>query len=279
MDQSALAEPAALLEREHELGRVRAAVRAVARSAGGAVVIEGPAGMGKSRLLEAARAQAADVGIGVLNARATELEQGFPFGVVRQLFERPLLEADPDEHDRWLAGAAALAADVLTGAPTAASKAPAAGASAGDLDFAWHHGLYWLASNLAADVPLVLIVDDLQWCDAPSASALAFIARRLEGQSLAVILATRPLDPALTPEAAALVGDPAVERLQPSPLSPAAIAVLVAARLAEEPDDRFVRTCLEATGGNPFLVGELLEEAAARGLEPTAAAASGLIWR
>jgi predicted ATPase len=38
------------------------------------------------------------------------------------------------------------------------------------------------------------VVDDLQWCDAPSARALAFIARRLEGQPLALILATRPLD-------------------------------------------------------------------------------------
>jgi hypothetical protein len=152
MDQSALAEPAALLEREHELGRVRAALRAVGRSAGGALVIEGPAGVGKSRLLEAARLDASDVGVGVLNARATELEQGFPFGVVRQLFERPLLQADADERERWLAGAAALAVDMVTGAPTAA-EVPAAGPSGSDPGYAWHHGLYWLASNLAADSP------------------------------------------------------------------------------------------------------------------------------
>jgi hypothetical protein len=275
MDQSALAEPAALLEREHELGRVRAALRAVGRSAGGALVIEGPAGVGKSRLLEAARLDASDVGVGVLNARATELEQGFPFGVVRQLFERPLLQADADERERWLAGAAALAVDMVTGAPTAA-EVPAAGPSGSDPGYAWHHGLYWLASNLAADSPLVLVVDDLQWCDAPSASALAFIARRLEAQPLAVIVATRPIDPAQMSAAASLVGDPAVELLRPSPLTQAAVHALIAARLSEEPDDRFVRACLEVTGGNPFLVGELLEEAAVRGLEPTAAAASGV---
>ena len=152
--------------------------------------------------------------------------------------------------------------------------APAPGPSAGDPGYAWQHGLYWLASNLAADAPLALVVDDLQWCDAPSASALAFIARRLEGQPLALILATRPLDPALTPEAAALVGDPAAELLRPSPLTQAAVGALVAARLSGEPDDRFVRACLEVTGGNPFLLGELLDEAAARGLEPTAAAAA-----
>ena len=120
----------------------------------------------------------------------------------------------------------------------------------------------------------MLVVDDLQWCDAPSARALAFIARRLEGQPLALILATRPLDPALTPEAATLVADPAAELLRPAPLTEAAVAALVAARLSDEPDDRFVRACLEVTGGNPFLVGELLDEAAARGLDPTAAAAA-----
>src|SRR5688500_12751891 len=273
MDSSALARPAALLEREHELERVRAALRAVGQRAGGALVIEGAAGMGKSRLLEEARAQASDLGLRVLAARATELEQGFPFGVVRQLFERPLLEADAGERDRWLAGAAALAADVLTGAPPAA-VAPAPSPSAGDPGYAWQHGLYWLASNLAADSPLAVVVDDLQWCDAPSARALAFIARRLEGQPLALILATRPLDPALTPEAAALVGDPGAEPLRPSPLTQAAIGALVTARLSDAPDDRFVRACLEVTGGNPFLIGELLEELADRGIDPTAAAAA-----
>jgi DNA-binding CsgD family transcriptional regulator/tetratricopeptide (TPR) repeat protein len=274
MNKSALARPVALLERAHEVERIRAVLRAVGRGAGGALVIEGAAGMGKSRLLEEARAQASDLGLRVLKARATELERGFPFGVVRQLFERPLLEADADERDRWLAGAAELAADVLTGAATSSPRAPPPGPAAGDSGYAWQHGLYWLASNLAADFPLALVVDDLQWCDVPSARALGFIARRLEGQPLALILATRPLDPALTPEAASVVGDPAAELLRLAPLTDAAVGALVADRLSDDPDARFVRACVEVTGGNPFFVGELLDEAAARGLSPTAAAAA-----
>jgi DNA-binding CsgD family transcriptional regulator/tetratricopeptide (TPR) repeat protein len=272
MERSAPAQPAALLEREHEVERLRAALRAIGQRSGGALVIEGAAGMGKSRLLDEARVWAPDLGVRVLSARATELEQGFPFGIVRQLFERPLAEADSDERDRWLAGAAALAADVLAAAPTAA-VAPARGPAAADPGYAWQHGLYWLASNLAVESPLVLVVDDLQWCDAPSARALAFIARRLDGQQLGLIVATRPLDPALAPAAAALVADPGVELLRPSALTQAAVGALVAARLSGEPKDRFVRACLDMTGGNPFLVGELLDEAAARGLAPTAAAA------
>ena len=236
-------------------------------------MIEGAPGIGKSRLLEEVRACAPDLGIDVLNARATELEQGFPFGVVRQLFERPLLEADTVERDRWLSGAAALAADVLTGAPPSASRAPP-DPSASDRGYALQHGLYWLVSNLSTDSPLALVVDDLQWCDGPSARTLAFIARRIEGQPLAFIAATRPLDPAMTPEAAALVADPAVELLRPSPLTEASVRSMVAARLSDPPADRFVRACFEVTGGNPFLLGELLDEAAALQLEPTAAAAT-----
>ena len=263
----------ALLEREQEVAAVRAVLRAVERRAGVALVIEGAPGIGKSRLLEEARERATDLGFRVLSARGTELEQGFPFGVVRQLFERLLLEADAEEQSRWLDGAAALAADVVT-APTSISGSLPPGLSLSDPAYAWQHGLYWLASNIATDSPLMLVVDDLQWCDAPSARALAFIARRLEGLPLALMLAARPLNPVESPEAATLVGDSAGELLRPAPLTPAAIHALVAERLAGEPSDQFVRACLDVTGGNPFLVGELLSEAAARGLSPTADAAA-----
>ena len=263
--------PAALLERERELERAHAALRAVGQRAGCVLVIEGAAGIGKSRLLGDARARASQLGYRVLSARATELEQGFPFGVVRQLFERLVSDAGDDERARWLTGAAALAADLLTGAP-----APPPGPATGDAGYAWQHGLYWLASNIATDSPLVLVVDDLQWIDLPSARVLAFIARRLEGLPLALILATRPLDPDETPVSATLIADPATELLRPAPLSTAAVAAVIAARLGAEPHDRFVAACLEVTGGNPFLAGELLDEAASCGLPPTAAAAAEL---
>jgi DNA-binding CsgD family transcriptional regulator len=276
MDQSAVALPDALLEREREVERVRTALRAVGRQAGVALVIEGAPGIGKSRLLEVARVRASELGFRVFSARATELEQGFPFGVIRQLFERAIVEADTGERDRWLVGAAALAADVLTPGPTSAATSRAPGPPAADSSYAWQHGLYWLASNLSADSPLVLVVDDLQWCDPPSARALAFIAHRLEGQPLGLILATRPLEAARAPESATLLTDPAVELLRPAPLTLEAIRSLVAARLAGEPHDRFIDACSHVTGGNPFLLGELLDEAAARNVAPTRAAAADI---
>src|SRR5436305_6011401 len=207
MNLSVAAQPVGLLERERELERVRAALRAVGQRAGMTLVIEGAAGIGKSRLLQEARARASGLGLRVLDARGTELEQGFPYGVMLQLFERLLRGADSGERDRWLAGAASLAADLLTVASAPTPGDAPAGLAAGDPGYAWQHGLYWLASNVSADVPLVLVVDDLQWCDAPSARALAFIARRLEGLPVGLILASRPLDSALIPETAALRAD------------------------------------------------------------------------
>ena len=274
MKESVLVLPDALLEREHEIDCVRGAVRRVGQRAGSVVVIEGAAGIGKSRLLEVARVRAAELGLCILSARATELEQGFPFGVARQLFERVLIEADAAARKRWLAGAAALAADVLIAGPAPTESSQVAAPRRADSDYAWQHGLYWLASNLAADVPLVLVVDDLQWSDRPSARALAFIARRLEGQPLGLIVATRPLDAALTPEAAALAGDPAVESLRPAPLTLDAVRSMVATRMSGMPHDRFVDVCRQLTGGNPFLLGELLGEAVARHVDPTAAASA-----
>ncbi|HSO98560.1 MAG TPA: AAA family ATPase, partial [Solirubrobacteraceae bacterium] len=74
------------------------------RQAGVPLVIEGAAGMGKSRLLKEARERVSARGPRVLDARGTELEQGSPYGVVLQLFERLLLAGTAVERERWLAG-------------------------------------------------------------------------------------------------------------------------------------------------------------------------------
>jgi tetratricopeptide (TPR) repeat protein len=96
----------------------------------------------------------------------------------------------------------------------------------------------------------------------------------LTRQPLGLILASRPLDLGLTPEAAALVADRAVELIRPGALTEEAISELISVRLSEEADEPFVRACLDVTGGKPFLVGELLSEVAARGITPIAAASA-----
>jgi predicted ATPase len=85
-----------LLERERELEALAAAVGAAADGTSGLVLVEGPAGIGKSRLLAAARMLADERGLRVLAARGGELEREFPFGIVRQLFESLLIDGSID---------------------------------------------------------------------------------------------------------------------------------------------------------------------------------------
>ena len=100
-----------LLERERELEALAAAVGAAADGTPGLVLVEGPAGIGKSRLLAAAKTLADEGGLRVLAARSCELEMEFPFGIVRQLFESLL--SDESARSDLLSGAAGAAAPVF----------------------------------------------------------------------------------------------------------------------------------------------------------------------
>jgi len=117
MKVAAAAEP--LLERNDELARIESALADARTGRGRFVVIEGPAGIGKTALLAAARTAAAEGGMRVLRSRATEMESNFAFGVVRQLFEPPLVEASEPERADLLQAAAGVAAGLLglPGAP------------------------------------------------------------------------------------------------------------------------------------------------------------------
>jgi len=81
---------AALLERGAELREAAEVLSAAGSGAGGGLLIEGPAGIGKSALIRAIRREAEGEGFAVLAARGAELEREFSFGVVRQLFEPAL---------------------------------------------------------------------------------------------------------------------------------------------------------------------------------------------
>ena len=149
-----------LFEREDDLAALDAALTEAVAGTGGVLLIEGPAGIGKTVLLEALRRRASAAKMTVLAARGGELERGFGFGIVRQLLEVALIGADAAERDRLLAGAARLAEPVFTDVSAAEDT--------GDVAFATLHGLYWLVVNLAERAPLLLAIDDAQWADEPS---------------------------------------------------------------------------------------------------------------
>jgi DNA-binding CsgD family transcriptional regulator len=256
-----------------ELSRALSAARA---GAGGLVVVEGPPGIGKSRLLAEARARASALGMAVLTARGIDLERDFPFGVATDLFAAPLtatpdapLAATPDApaaagtpgtaRARLLSGHACLAKPLFD---------PAVPASAEPL--ALVRGLYWLTVNLISSSPggLLIEVDDAQWADRPSLSYLAYLAARIDELPAALVIAVRSGE-RTQGELDWLRDRPGRRALRPHALSPAAVARMV---LAELPGavPAFTQACADVSGGNPFLARELARALRADGVVPGA---------
>jgi AAA ATPase domain len=257
----------ALLERESELEALRRAVADAREGAGRVVLVEGPAGVGKSRLLASARTSARDAGLQVLEARGAVLERDFAFGVARQLFEQTVLVATDAERQTLFAGAAGLA-ERLVGA-----GGPGFAPRDGDAEFGALHGLYWLTANLADRAPFLLSVDDAHWADASSLRFLGYVSRRLEGLPVLLVAAGRPSDPEGTGLWRELADDPGAGVLRPHPLTEAGAAAVVRGRLGEDAAEEFCRACHRATGGNPLFLRELVAALSEAEVAPTREAA------
>ena len=235
-----------LVEREREL----AAIDELLDRRAAVLLVEGGAGIGKTSLVEAARGRATAKGMEVLDARGSELEAGFAFGLVLALFERRLATADVEERELLLLGPARAVRPLLLG--------ELAGVSAFDTSFAVLHGLYWLTANLAERRPLLIAVDDAHWADEPSLRWLAHMARRIEGLDVALLVALRPVDATSTASSLAALRAEASAVVRPTLLSEAAVDVLVRAAIGEAASDSLRAAVWEASGGNPFYLSELV---------------------
>lgn len=240
-----------LLERTRELGLIDDALGAAQAGLGAAMLFEGPPGIGKTELLTAAMTRARRRHMCVLSARGGELELSFPFAVVRQLFEPAVTRAEREVRDRLLSGAATHAAGVVDPQMEAGSSPVESSVVL--------HGLYWLTANLATDRPLVLVIDDVHWSDPASVSWLVYLARRIEGLPVALLLGARPVEPGahegLAQRLHAIEG---LGRLEPAPLSVIGVDGLARAILGDQVEQAFSEHCHEVTGGTPFYVAELL---------------------
>ncbi len=245
-----------LVDRRAEVAALTRAVDDLRAGRGGTVLIEGSAGIGKTRLLVETGRIATAAGVQVLSARGSELERSFGFGAVRQLFEPTLVEAG--RRAALLDGAAAGARGVFE----------AVGDDRADGSFSVLHGLYWLAVNLASDGPLLLAIDDLQWCDSASLRFLAYLVKRVEGVQVLVALTVRTGEPQPTDELLAeLQLEPSVTVLRPHPLSAEGAGTLVRDRLSGA-DDAFVDVCHRTTSGNPLLLRQLVRALESEGVIP-----------
>jgi len=242
-----------LVDRDAELNALGAAIERARSGAGQTILIEGPAGAGKSALMAAASSRAADGELRVLRASGSELEREHAFGVVRQLFEPVLTRGPAGERERLLAGAAAPARWVIE--PAQDVEPTSTRAEAG---FAVLHAVYWLAANVAAPAPLLITVDDLHWVDDSSLRSLNYLARRISDLPIALLATLRQSEPGSSVE---LLDElrtlPGAVRVVPPPLGRASVARIVRAQLPEA-GDHLCDAFHEASAGNPLYLRELL---------------------
>jgi DNA-binding SARP family transcriptional activator len=207
------------LGRANELETLDRAARTALDGSFALLLIEGEAGVGKSRLLEEFATSLVGARLG--RARCSELERHLPYVPLAAALREALNGSDLE---RRRPGLAQILPELANGDSS----------RAGELD-----GLEALAEVIVAHAPLVIVLDDLQWADQSTIAALSYLQRRCADTSLVLVAAARSEE---------MPPDHPVRRLRPSivvrlePLTPAELAPLGIPDLHE------------STGGNPRFV-------------------------
>ena len=228
--------------REGELASVRAFVE---RSDGGlaALVLEGEAGIGKSTLWRAGVEYACARGVQVLSARPAEAETGLTHAGLGDLLEDVLNEVRP--------GLSAPRRRALEGALLLDET------EVGVDDRALAAAVRDVLQLLATQMPVLVAVDDVQWLDSASSSALAFALRRMGQSRVLVLLARRDSGDVGLSELEHALGDAHVDRVPVGALSAGALHRLLVDRVGRPFPRQTLLRIHERSGGNPFYALEL----------------------
>ena len=209
------------------------------------MLIEAEAGIGKTSLLDAARARAEAAAMTVLHARGSQLEGDYAMGVARQCFEAELRR----QGGAGLGGAAEVAAGVILDLRDRDDAAPEAVL----------RGLYSLTALSAGRGPVLVAIDDAHWADEPSLRFVAYLARRLRSLPVTLVVGTRPAADAMTATVLdELRREPGAVVLEPRPLDRAGVESFLRASRGDAIATEFAAACHQATSGNPFLLDELV---------------------
>jgi DNA-binding CsgD family transcriptional regulator len=231
-DQAATG-PSELFGREPEIQQLRRFVGRIAQGAGGALLLSGDPGVGKTALLDQAAAIAADSGIRLLRATGSQFEVDISFVALHQLLHPCFAELP------HLTPLHAQALNVALGLGEGPPPAQLQVASA----------VLALLQQAAKEQPLLLVVDDLPWLDRASALVLGMVARRLAGLPVALLAACRTGEPSFFDQ-----GNLPVIRVEP--LSDEAATELLASRYPVM-TPRVRRRLLDTALGNPLALLEL----------------------
>jgi DNA-binding CsgD family transcriptional regulator len=220
--------------RQEELAVIEHRLREVSAGTGGAIVIEGSAGSGKTKLVNASMQLARDLG----------------FRVGRGVLEP--YRAGPTELEALF--------DALFGGETPLGDRRALGDSHASPEF-----LFWLIQDLEAVIeeaalesPILICLDDLHWAGASCAVAIRQLGPRLASLPVAWILAIRPNQGvASVQQAKSDLIDGGADHIKLGPLNRDAVALVTADVLGAQPDDDLLKKT-ERMKGNPFLLVEFL---------------------
>ncbi|MFI1026228.1 AAA family ATPase [Streptomyces olivaceus] len=236
-----------LLERETELALAAACLRRAAAGHGSLLLVEGPLGAGRSSFLEALPQQASGERITVLRAQASRSERWLAFGVVDQLVESAACVAATAG-----AGKARRACDDAHRGPVG-DRVP----------------LSAVLDGVPGDGAVLVLVDDLQWCDTES---LAELSKGLAGRHGRRVVSALSLPSGVVPAAGSALGalvGAADRRIRLGALGPEGVRRSVEAALGGA-EAEFVAAVRTRSAGNPLLLRSLLDEAYSRGLRPRA---------
>ncbi len=216
---------AGLVGRAAELDRVGELIDGLLAGRARGLLVVGVAGVGKTRLLEVAGTMAESSGVVFARASCLPLTTSLPF-------------------DPLLALLRALGEDVKL--PTAMTSGEMFGTVARRVE------------RLTVGGPVLLCLDDLQWCDAATVDLARECLVRSEDLPIGWLLATRP-DAAGTGRIGRLRGQGILDELELGPLSAGETRVLIEGLLgSSNVEDDLVATVFERTAGNPFLCEELV---------------------
>jgi DNA-binding CsgD family transcriptional regulator len=253
-----------LREYDHARAALDQALEQGARGTGGSLLITGPAGTGRTALLDDAAAAARQRGFTALHARCSYADRDAPLELLRRLARSACQAGD---QRRWLP-IARQAAAMLVGLPAENALRTAA-----------LRGLYDVLGRLAmpeAAGPLLLAVDDVHWADEDSLRWLVGLAERCRDVPVTVVLSFCPGAEAHGTDLLAELTLTQTREVPLRELGRPSVAAVLEHHLGAGPDEEFTDACLAATRGNPHLVTALAARLAQLGHGCDARAATAL---
>jgi DNA-binding CsgD family transcriptional regulator/tetratricopeptide (TPR) repeat protein len=235
-----------LIERAVELSAVQELLTRAAAGSGRSLLLEGPAGIGKSAVVEHALEAARSAGFAILGSSPTPVSVALSHGVVRDWLVPHVRAGRPGT--RPFDGPATDLAQALA-APCTTDQVW----NLASLDYA----LTWVLEGLAEVKPLLLVVDDVQWADLGSLQLLDLLSARVHQLPVALLLALRTGESSVAPEIVDRLAARATT-LEPAPLSVMGVEQV---RRQREPSTLGGVPAVELhrlTGGVPFLLDEVL---------------------